>query len=220
MLKYLSQRINSSICKRISLKIMEAVVMNDRPPLYSFSMADPRRVDDEWYDWCVFLDPRWADFDDVVSVEYILHSTFPDPHRTISNAKECFALYTAGWGEFEIYIRVHLRNGAQREFNFGLHLEADNWPKKDKPNQFPDSDSEQVYNCLTDSQYKWRKFSTILVRTRLPAERVTKALSVLYELNLARKAHYMSIDKEELWGPTSVVGISPRKEWSMETSPK
>ena len=55
-------------------------------------------------------------------VEYRLHDTFPDPVRVAEDATNKFALSSAGWGEFTIFITVYLKDGREVETTHYLKL--------------------------------------------------------------------------------------------------
>jgi transcription initiation factor IIF auxiliary subunit len=71
----------------------------------------PLRKRKGWYNWSVYL---IADDDikaQIESVTYTLHPTFPQPVRTVKDPSDGFRLRTSGWGEFQIKIDIHLKNG-------------------------------------------------------------------------------------------------------------
>ena len=42
----------------------------------SYSMKVEKKYDDDWYDWCVFVDEKEDVIDSIKYVEYTLHPTF------------------------------------------------------------------------------------------------------------------------------------------------
>jgi peptidoglycan hydrolase-like protein with peptidoglycan-binding domain len=72
-----------------------------------------RRGDYDWFQWKVFMDEPDEKLDGVTAVEYRLHETFPDPIRVVEDRASKFALESAGWGEFWIYITVYLKEGTE-----------------------------------------------------------------------------------------------------------
>ena len=64
-----------------------------------------------WYDWTVYLDEDQETLEEVKYVEYRLHPTFSDPIREIEDHSNKFAMKSAGWGDFRIFITVFLKNG-------------------------------------------------------------------------------------------------------------
>jgi transcription initiation factor IIF auxiliary subunit len=169
-----------------------------------------KKNNDDWYDWCIFVDENFDVINSIKSVEYILHSTFPDPIRSIESKHSKFALFSSGWGEFLVKIRVHYENGSLSTISYYLRLERDNWPRKQAPNTFPDNETRLIYQALLHKKYRWRKIDTIARNLNLSNDIV---LNILYDLenrDLVRKAPFPSIDGKEMWGATAVVGISPK----------
>ena len=76
----------------------------------------------DWFKWRLFMDEPQARLDQVESVEYQLHETFPNPIRVVRDQDSGFALQSAGWGEFPIYITVHLKDGAEVHEEYDLDL--------------------------------------------------------------------------------------------------
>ena len=66
--------------------------------------------DEGWWDWAIWLEGPADELEEVEFVEYILHPTFPNPVRKVSNRATKFRMATRGWGEFNIRARVHLDN--------------------------------------------------------------------------------------------------------------
>ncbi len=68
---------------------------------------------DGWYHWSVFLDAGERGdsiLDQIESVKYDLHPTFPDPEPT-KDRNNKFILNATGWGEFEIKANITLKDG-------------------------------------------------------------------------------------------------------------
>ena len=175
-----------------------------------YSIRTQKKYDDDWYDWCVFVDEEANVIDMIESVEYTLHPTFPDPSKLTKNKLNRFALFSAGWGGFPITITITLEDGSIVNTDFYLRLWDNNWPKKNPPEDFGDPDTKFVYQALIHEKYRWRKIETIIKQTHIPRERVLEILEKLEKENIVRKAYFQSVDNKDLWGATSVVGISPR----------
>jgi len=77
----------------------------------------------DWWDWWVLLDGSKVELDQVEKVVYTLHSTFPNPVRTVSSRAESFMLKAAGWGVFRIYATVHRKEGSPLKMHHDLVLE-------------------------------------------------------------------------------------------------
>ena len=73
----------------------------------SYSMWIEKKDDDDWYDWCVFVDENSDVVNSIRSVKYTPHPTFPDPIRSIESKTSKFTLFSSGWGGFSIKIRVN-----------------------------------------------------------------------------------------------------------------
>lgn len=96
----------------------------------NYSRPAGRRGIYEWSEWKVFMDEPDENLDKVRSVEYRLHETFPNPIRMIDDRNSRFALKSAGWGEFWIFITVHLQDGTEEHVKFYLDLSRP-WPSAD-----------------------------------------------------------------------------------------
>jgi transcription initiation factor IIF auxiliary subunit len=175
-----------------------------------YSMWTKKKNESDWYEWCVFVDEDAQTLKTISGVQYFLHPSFPDPERVKKNGLDRFALYSAGWGNFSIQIHIMLVGGSTIKTNYQLRLQNDNWPKKSPPDTFNDTNLKSVYEALSQGQFRWRKFETIVSRTPLSKDKVSLALNELAKDNLVRKAYFRSVDNQELWGATEIVGIAPR----------
>lgn len=87
---------------------------------------DWRYVGDDHWDWELYLDSdNPAELEQVKSVKYILHPTFTNPVRTISDSSEGFRLKTNGWGTFDTKAFVYLKNGEKIKLEHELELSYD-----------------------------------------------------------------------------------------------
>src|SRR5262245_9677986 len=68
------------------------------------SDAEPREAD--WWLWSVWLEGPDEDLERVKSIKYVLHPTFPDPVRVVTDRQSKFKLTALGWGEFSIAAEV------------------------------------------------------------------------------------------------------------------
>jgi YEATS family len=71
----------------------------------------------------VWLEGSSSELDDVESVEWMLHPTFPNPVREVTNRKSRFRLKTSGWGQFKIQARVKRTKGSTLRLEHDLELE-------------------------------------------------------------------------------------------------
>jgi transcription initiation factor IIF auxiliary subunit len=176
----------------------------------NYSMESEVKYEEKYYDWCVFVAGDAASLQQIVEVKYELHPTFPNPIRVITDRAHRVPLISSGWGEFHLRIGVILVGGENRTFSYRLRLAQDNSPKKDRPLRFDSKEQERVYDVLTEGQFRFCKLNTIERKTGLSPETAEVALRHLEALDLARKAHVRSIDQQEMWGSTSIVGVIPR----------
>ena len=62
------------------------------------------------YDWEIHLEAPSTE--NVAKVEYILHETFSNPVQTRNDPEDGFSLRSNGWGEFDVCLKVHFKDGA------------------------------------------------------------------------------------------------------------
>ncbi len=77
--------------------------------------------DGRWH-WSVWIDGPDAELDQVESVEWVLHPTFPDPIVLVKQRQTKFRIDRTGWGEFEINANVTARDGRRRHLKHRLRL--------------------------------------------------------------------------------------------------
>jgi len=87
-------------------------------PLVTSSTSTP--VGADRYDWEIHLEAPSTE--DISKVEYILHETFPDPVRVRSNPEDGFSLRSNGWGEFDVGVKVHFKDGSTERLRHPLKL--------------------------------------------------------------------------------------------------
>ena len=68
---------------------------------------------DRRWDWSVWIDGPDAELDQVESVEWVLHETFPQSVVPVTQRQSKFRLDQNGWGEFEINAYVKAKDGPQ-----------------------------------------------------------------------------------------------------------
>jgi hypothetical protein len=66
----------------------------------------------DWWRWWVFIKGAPEQLDDIESVTYMLHPTFPNPVRKVADRASNFRLENVGWGGFRINAKVTLKNGS------------------------------------------------------------------------------------------------------------
>lgn len=176
----------------------------------NYSMFTSQVQNEDWYEWCVFVDSDRATVSGISAVEYTLHPTFRNPKRLITDKGHRFALVSNAWGGFLIKIRVAFEDGNEEFTSHMLQLQRNDWPTKQPPARFDSSDADSVYRVLTESKFRWRKLRTLVAKTGLPETRVAEVLRELDRQEYVRKLPSLSLDGEELWAATAVVGVWPR----------
>jgi transcription initiation factor IIF auxiliary subunit len=84
---------------------------------------------DEWWEWEAFIDDDGSgELKEVEFVEYVLHPTFPNPIRTITDKKSKFLLETSGWGTFNLKAFAYKKDGNKIKLEHEITLEYE--PKK------------------------------------------------------------------------------------------
>ena len=81
-----------------------------------------RNVRPGWWEWEVWLEGPTAELDQVTEVTYMLHPTFVDPVRVVTDRASAFRLSSAGWGAFTIRAEARLRDGKVRQLKHALKL--------------------------------------------------------------------------------------------------
>lgn len=90
----------------------------------SFTVAqDSVFKGNDWWTWSLWIEAPPEELDQVESVTYRLHDTFPDPIRKIHDRASKFRLEAHGWGEFSIPAHVRLKNGETIRLRHELILE-------------------------------------------------------------------------------------------------
>ena len=76
-----------------------------------------------WWDWEAFLDDSGSgELSNVDYVEYILHPTFHQPIKKITNPLGGFVLKAAGWGTFMLKAFVYTKDGKKMKLTHELEL--------------------------------------------------------------------------------------------------
>ncbi len=91
-----------------------------------------------------------------------------------------------------------------------MQLAENNWPRKQPPPKFDSADEDLIYEILAEGKYRSRKLGTLVDKTGFPRKRVEELLHKLEDGEFVRKLPFLSLDGEELWSATSIVGILPR----------
>jgi|SRR5581483_298464 len=165
--------------------------------------------DRDLFAFCLFIEGGSNVMEDIAKVEYTLHPSFPDPVRVSTERGHSFKMESEAWGEFTTYVRVFHSGGEVARLRHPLKLARESWPLAEILTKF-DSDVEaKLYASLLEPKWEWRKISTLARRAQIGVHEAASALRFLEKRGAARPAYFRSIDNEELWGATSVVGLLP-----------
>jgi len=78
-----------------------------------------------WWEWEAFLDDQGSgELSRVKRVKYVLHPTFPESIREITDPNGGFVLKTGGWGEFELRAFVYLADGSEKKLTHEIELKS------------------------------------------------------------------------------------------------
>ncbi len=94
------------------------------------------RISQGSWDWSVWLEGTGEVLDQIESAEYVLHPTFPNPVREMSNRANNFRLNARGWGEFMIHVNIHLKDGETVRYDHWLKLRDDTYQAPSKEADF------------------------------------------------------------------------------------
>ena len=72
--------------------------------------------------WSLWLDGPSSELDQVDHVMYVLHPTFHDPVRKVTDRSTNFRLETSGWGTFTVYARAVFQDGHEQPLEHELEL--------------------------------------------------------------------------------------------------
>jgi prokaryotic YEATS domain/TIR domain len=73
--------------------------------------SEAARITEDWWSWKVWVDGTDEALDQIETVRYLLHPTFPNPIRVGKNRQSKFELSDKGWGEFAITAQVSTKTG-------------------------------------------------------------------------------------------------------------
>ena len=86
------------------------------------SQESSYKGNDRW-NWSVWLEGPDQELDRIEYVDYMLHPTFRDPLRHITDRQSKFRLNSAGWGEFMIYLNIKHTDGRVAKRKHWLQLD-------------------------------------------------------------------------------------------------
>jgi hypothetical protein len=64
-----------------------------------------------WWKWSVWLEGTKQELDEVRHVRYVLHSSFRNPEREVTDRNSRFRLDARALGEFMLYVFIHKKSG-------------------------------------------------------------------------------------------------------------
>lgn len=73
--------------------------------------SEAKRITEDWWSWKVWVDGTDDTLDQIQSVKYLLHPTFPNSVRVVEDRQSRFELSDRGWGEFAITARISTKAG-------------------------------------------------------------------------------------------------------------
>ena len=79
-------------------------------------------VGNERWRWSVWIGGAPEELDSIAHVVYILHPTFHNPVRDVTDRASNFRLDTSGWGGFIIHAKVAHHDGHETPLNHELVL--------------------------------------------------------------------------------------------------
>lgn len=83
---------------------------------------DYEYLSNQTWRWWVWLEGDPEELDQVTSVEYHLHPTFPNPVRKVKDRESNFRLQSQGWGIFNLKALVELHDGSSEQLSHMLEL--------------------------------------------------------------------------------------------------
>jgi hypothetical protein len=126
-----------------------------------------------WYKWRVWVDEDPAILNQIESVEYILHPTFPQPRRVSDDRAHNFELVSGGWREFWIEATIVFKDLHEEKISYKLDF--------NKQGEVP---IEHLISALKDENpdLRWRA-ATVLgdIGDAKAVEPLVKALEDNYE---------------------------------------
>jgi hypothetical protein len=76
----------------------------------------------DYYQWAIWIESGESDISEIEYVEYLLHPTFKNRLRKVTNPADGFRLESAGWGEFLININITKKSGEVIQIGHWLSL--------------------------------------------------------------------------------------------------
>lgn len=90
---------------------------------------------DGYWTWSVWIDGPDAELDQVQSVEWVLHPTFPKPTRRATQRQDKFRIEVSGWEAFEINAHVSTKDGREQHLKDQLRLDEPGGAPAEPPHE-------------------------------------------------------------------------------------
>ncbi len=112
------------------------------------------------YLWTVFLQANDNVLDGIVSVEYTLHPSFPNPVQVISERETNFALSSSSSSEFTMYVALLFNDGKKKYIEYRLNfMEGSDEAHQANPSQ----EKTTIYIVYTGDNFGCRLLITITI---------------------------------------------------------
>ena len=96
--------------------------MNSPLPVRLRNSSNPKGTD-RW-SWSAWIEGPDNALDEIQSVRYVLHPTFPNPSRVVTDRSKNFMIESSGWGEFSLLAEVTPRTGLPFQLELWLTLDG------------------------------------------------------------------------------------------------
>lgn len=110
----------------------------------------------DYYKWAIWIEPNSSELSEIERVEYLLHPTFKNRLRTITDEQTKFRLESKGWGEFMIEITIFKKNGEELRLTHWLTLGED-YATVDEDADNSDLEGKKVYVSYSKIDSKMAK---------------------------------------------------------------
>ncbi|WP_339708433.1 pYEATS domain-containing protein [uncultured Kriegella sp.] len=111
------------------------------------SQRDKNRKD--YFEWAIWIENGELDVSEIDYVEYLLHSTFKNRLRKVTDVSTGFKLKSKGWGEFRIEISITKKDGETLQMAHWLVL-RDFYQSAESENEVPRMTSKKIYISHAD----------------------------------------------------------------------
>jgi hypothetical protein len=170
-------------------------------------------VGKDYWRWSAWIEADDAELDKVKEVVWILHPSFKEPRRVVTERSDNFRLNTAGWDDFLLRAQVVLADGEKRLLKHNLRLE------------YPDKEA-----AATEAAAQVRRQRCIYLSYSQQDSRVARKLRAGLENAGLKVLDQTRLGKDEPWsealmeqydvvvGLVGEDGISPRVSDEIQTA--